>query len=114
MIGVKDKCRVSRKRRVTPEMAFAEFLENREILILLAPYWMGDNFDVVIAKYRHRDTRSFRVTITGRVPIKDDKGRPTGSTSTRQAKGEGNTIENAARNAVLHAGEKGLFAEVLP
>lgn len=89
-------------KAVSPEAAFAEFLENRDVLLLLAPYWMHGKFHVSVNRYPEtaRTTRIFSVAITG------TQEYLTKSHLTRTARGEGMTLENAVRNAIRNAEEK--------
>ena len=89
-------------KAVSPEEAFAEFLENRDVLLLLAPYWTHGKFHVSINRHSEtaRSTRIFSVAISGTQEYLN------GRLVTRTARGEGMTFENAVRHAVAKAEEK--------
>ena len=90
---------MTKPKDVTPEEAFAYFVENREAIVRLAPYWMDGRFR--IAFFRHPDvTRSkFRYEVHIHGPTEFERSDGQVSKVTATVKGVGETFDNAVRNA---------------
>lgn len=97
---------MTKPRDITAEEAFAYFVENREAIVRLAPYWMDERFRISFFKYPENARTKFRfeVTIFGPVEFERSDGDVQQINST--VKGVGATFENAVRGATDRAKTK--------
>lgn len=83
---------------MTPEEAFAEFVEQREVFTLLAPFWTGD-FEVTLSKGATLFGSDEAPKLTVHIQRKGDTTM-VGGMSPLTGRGEGYTLVDAARMAV--------------
>ena len=97
---------MTKPKDITAEEAFAYFVENREAIVRMAPYWIDERFRISFFKYPEHSRAKFKFEVIIFGPVEFERSDGQVSRVNSQVKGVGTTFENAVRGATDRAKTK--------